>query len=430
MRLSQTLRQTGWFRRPFCIIGVMLMAMLNVQVLPGQDVKVDVRPPATSFWVGQRVPLFVELRAKGSFAGTASFDLPAIPGAIVIKIGNPVVSSETVGETTWFVQTHEFAFFAQREGEWNVPEFPVRFSHRQGFVGDPIGEQETVPQFTLKLKRPPGTESVGFLITTSALELQESWEPEPDAAQVGDVIKRRIRQRASNVSGMALPPAPVNDLPGIRIYTQDAETIDENQRGEFIGNRNETITYLFTEPGKATLPAITFRWWDPEKEVLESKTFPAVTVDISSLPGQTDVEESGARSVSWKLWGSGLLLVVLVGIVLRYRTRMIRVIQSNWQRWNPPDKVAARALIQACRKDQVHQASQAWLRWLATQPANSRWLPELISAVQEMERYCYADHPSGPWKGERLEQAFRQQNRNGAKGSSPVRPSVLPPLNP
>ena len=39
-----------------------------------------VRVPEATAWIGQRVPFFVELSARGSFAGTASFDLPQIPG--------------------------------------------------------------------------------------------------------------------------------------------------------------------------------------------------------------------------------------------------------------------------------------------------------------------------------------------------------------
>ena len=41
--------------------------------------------PAGDVWVGQRVTLVVELRAPGTFAGAPSFDLPSIPGAVILK---------------------------------------------------------------------------------------------------------------------------------------------------------------------------------------------------------------------------------------------------------------------------------------------------------------------------------------------------------
>jgi hypothetical protein len=81
------------------------------------------------------VPFFVELRAGGSFTGTASFDLPQLPGALLMKIGAPVVSSQNFEGRSWFVQTHEFALFSQKPGTLEVPAFKVRFASREGFTG-------------------------------------------------------------------------------------------------------------------------------------------------------------------------------------------------------------------------------------------------------------------------------------------------------
>ena len=70
---------------------------------------VAVRMATPTVWVGQRATLYVELRAPGSFVGTASFELPRIPGTLLMRIGNPVVSSQDIEGASWFVQTHELS---------------------------------------------------------------------------------------------------------------------------------------------------------------------------------------------------------------------------------------------------------------------------------------------------------------------------------
>jgi len=138
---------------------------------------VAVRVPEAKAWIGQRVPFFVELRAPGSFSGTASFDLPQLPGTLLMKMGSPVVSSQDLEGRSWFVQTHEFALFSQRPGMLAISAFAVRFAHREGFTGPATDVQAQSPGFKIEIQRPPDSGQVGFLITTESLEVTETWDP-------------------------------------------------------------------------------------------------------------------------------------------------------------------------------------------------------------------------------------------------------------
>jgi len=111
------------------------------------------------------LPFYVELRAPGSFAGTAGFDLPQLPGTLLMKIGNPVVGSQEIEGESWFVQTHEFALFSQRPGTLEVPPFSVRFASREGFTGPAKEMQAKAPSWKVDIRRPPGSDKIGFLIT-------------------------------------------------------------------------------------------------------------------------------------------------------------------------------------------------------------------------------------------------------------------------
>ena len=175
--------------------------------------------PETAAWIGQRVPFTIELRARGSFSGSASFDLPQVPGTLIVKIGNPVVGSKQLDGENWVVQSHEFALFSQQVGTLEIASFPVRFERREGFTGAAEAVQAETPVLKFQIERPPGSEDINFLVTTDSLELSESWEPEPGPARVGTVFKRSIVQRAREIPGMALAPVPDAAPDGIRVYS-------------------------------------------------------------------------------------------------------------------------------------------------------------------------------------------------------------------
>ena len=210
---------------------------------------VTVKLPMSSGWAGQRIPLIVELRALGSFAGNATFELPQLDGTLVVKIGAPVVGSEEIDDESWMVQHHEFALFSQRPGVLEIPSFPVHFSHHQGFPG-PVSEVKgQVPGTRVEVKQPPGIKSSSFFLTTESLTVHETWEPQPGPVQVGAMFKRTIVQQATNISGMALEPGPAVAPDGLQLYPGKVEINDTAERGDLAGERRETLTYLVTKPG-------------------------------------------------------------------------------------------------------------------------------------------------------------------------------------
>jgi hypothetical protein len=76
---------------------------------PSPSVKVELSPKE-GVWVGQRVTLTIKLSTPGLFANAPSFNMPAIPGAVVLPpTGSPVLGSERVGDTVLTTQLHEFA---------------------------------------------------------------------------------------------------------------------------------------------------------------------------------------------------------------------------------------------------------------------------------------------------------------------------------
>ena len=384
------------------------------------------RPPEEKAWIGQRVPFFVELRARGSFSGTASFDLPQLPGTLLIKIGNPVVSSQDLEGESWFVQTHEFALFSQRPGVLDVPPIPVRFAHRDGFTGPATDVQAQSPGFTVEMQRPPGSEQIGFLITTESLDVTETWDPAPGPAEVGAVFKRTIIQRAPQLPGMALAPAPTTAPDGIRVYPGEAATNDKLERGDFLGERRETITYLMQKPGTLAVPGLNFVWWNPKTEALQSKTLPAVTFEIAPPPAAAAAKEAAATHEVW-LWL--LAAAFVVALLMWQRRRLAEWGTHFWKTLNPPDRVAARKLLRACREHDPASAASAWVAWRNTQALSFQPPPELRATVLEMQRFLFGPATTQSWRGGDLAQAFTESVATTKSPLTHEPASALPYLN-
>jgi len=388
---------------------------------------VAVRLPQATAWIGQRVPFYVELRAPGSFEGTAGFDLPQLPGTLLMEIGNPVVSSQDFEGRSWFVKTHEFALFSQKPGLLDVPPFSVRFASREGFTGPAKDMQAQAPAWKVEIRRPPGSESIGFLITTESLDVTETWEPQPGPTKVGAVFKRTILQHAPHVSGMALARAPGAAPEGIRVYASRPEVNDKTERGEFLGERRDTITYLLQMPGTLTLPALTYVWWNPKKEVIERKRLPAVTFEVTP-PAAT--EKAGQANAARFTWPWVFIAVLPFGLGAWQRRRLWSWTKQGWKVLNPPDRVAARKLFRACRRHDAAAAETAWTTWRYLQGASFPPGPELQSALLGLQRHLFGPTQNASWEGKTLARAFGD-TLNAMKARKIHEPaSALPLLNP
>lgn len=389
---------------------------------------VTVNAPETQAWTGQRVPYFVELRAPGSFEGTAGFDLPQLPGTTIIKIGRPVVSSQEIDGESWFVQRHEFALFSQRPGRLDVPAFSVRFAAREGFTGPAEDVRAQTPAWHVEIRRPPGSDAVGFLITTTSYEVSQTWDPAPGLVAVGALLERTVEQRAQEVPGMALPPVPTAAPEGVRVYRGTAEAIDRLERGDFIGERRDTVRYLLTDSGTVTLPALEYVWWNPVTRELRSKTLPSVTLDVVTAP--TAPWRAGESSMARGVWIASSIAALLMGAGIANRRRLLARLRRTLQKHYPPERAAARTLLRACRAHHPDAAEAAWRTWRNTQPSSFDPGAALHGAVVDLRRLRFGRHTTHPWRGDALRRAFSDHAASHRAQPRDTRASSLPELNP
>lgn len=386
---------------------------------PGAASPVTARVEPAEVWTGQRATLVVELRVQGRFDGDTAFSLPQVADTWIVGGDRPTVSSETVGGVEWFVQRHELSVFSQADGALEIPAFPVRYGAIAPGSIEGVRTTGDVPAVTLKVKRPPGSADLGFLVTCEELAVAETWTPALDASSDGErsagpipagtALRRVVTQRADQVAGMALAPVPPAAPDGVRVYPRGVVVDDDTQRGAFTGARTETLDYLFQRAGTYELPALRFSWWDPKAERIESTTLPAVTVDVTPAPvvaiAEDAEDERGSRGRWIAALATALALTLAAWIGWTHHERLAAWRTHVAGTLGLPGRRARRRLQRACRANDPHEAYAAW-NALARAPRNE----EEHDAVRDLERALYANDAPTAWNGRALLDALRARS--------------------
>jgi hypothetical protein len=305
-------------------------------------------------WVGQRVAITVELLTTTFFSGAPVFQLPTIPHAILMQIeDHPILRTEQIDDTTYTVQQHELALFGLRPGIYAIPAFTVRFSSAAGIGAPPVEHRLTTQPLQVEVRLPPGAEHLPGLISTRALRATQTWQPEPKkVARLGDAFTRTVTLTAPDVPGMVFPPLPLETVDGLAVYPQQPVVHDQVERGDFTGQRTQTVTYVCERPGSVTLPTLVIPWWDVEQQQLMQITLAALTLQVVA-PG---------RWHPW--WAVGGVVVLAVGVGWGKR----RAILGAWKRWQARHRESETGLFAqvqtACRAGDAVSAYNALLRWL------------------------------------------------------------------
>jgi hypothetical protein len=393
-------------------------------------------------WVGQKVVLVVELLAEGRFAGTPKFELPNLPGVVVFKPAErPQLSTETIGETSYTVQRHEFAIFAQRAGPVVIPAFKVRFSAAAGFVGvEPKDYGLKTSEHRFDAKMPPGAEELATIISTRDLVVEEQWEPEPgEGAKVGDAFTRSVTFRAPDVPGMAFPPLPSMEIEGLGIYSKSPVVRDRTERGEFTGERIEKVTYVCERHGPATLPALVIHWWDLDAEELKRVELSAKEFMVKQS-AVAKGEWAGETSYAPYVFGALLVLLLLGGgAMLKYRVILLER-HAAWRAQREEREAAYFSrVIKACQSQDPKAALKALMRWI-DRTDEGRMTPTLADFIErcsdpglEHEVNALQDaalQDQEKWQGTLLAAALRRARKTAKRIESRVKKSPLPALNP
>lgn len=330
--------------------------ILLLQSVFAEDIIVRTQLISDQVWVGQRMQLQIDVLGKDGWAQIADLSEVEVPGSYVRPSGNSRVRlNEIIAGASYTGQRYELSIYPQRAGEQVLP--PIELKVRIQTWGAQNSTQEVTAQtepivFTTQL--PKGGRSDLPLIASPKLTATQQWEPDQNEFTVGDALKRTITLHAADLPAMVLPPLEDAPVEGLSSYNASPRLSED----ESTATRTESLTYVFKQDAKPTLPGYTFQWWNPTTETLEVIQLEGRSLQITG-GASTDSAAVTTDSSWFKAFVVALTLIgiSIVLLVIKQRTKTTT---------NRPLSEAAlfKQLSAALRNDSPAQAIQPLLTWL------------------------------------------------------------------
>ena len=329
--------------------------------------------PEQNIIAKQQVKLIIEVASDKKFSSGARVGLFAIKDAIVLqreKFALNFIRQED--NKNWTVQQWTQVVHPQRDGQFVVPAIPVTLS----IVGEKTktidGQVNTLPM-TFEATIPNELEDKDSWIATTRYEVTSSFNKSIHTLKPGDALVRTIHLLADDMPAMMLPKVGVEDVDDIGIYQKPPQISDKVNRGEYLAERIETLTYVFEKTGDYQLPAQSFYWWNLDSGMLETIELPATTLNVSHSPIGVDPADNNQQpslqnkelDIANLLRKLGIVLIIFIAIWF-IAPRLQRYIKNK--KTVKPVKLSERSLQRqfnkACRDNDSKKAIQLFYQWL------------------------------------------------------------------
>ena len=285
-------------------------------------------------WVGQAVPLNVEVIVPSWFTGAPKFPELDVPNAVTLSPEAAVNFVVQSAGKTFSGQGRRYLIFPQAKGRYTVPSAKVEVSYAM-----PDGKPSPLKilasaSIQFEARVPPGAEGAKYFLTTDRFQISQSLDRKLEGLKVGDSITRIVNMTAEGTVGISLPPLKLEAPEGIRLYPGTPRVSEKAERGKVEATRTETATYVLEKEGHYTIPEIVILWWNPQTKGMNKARVPAVDLNVqgnrgysaeafasSQEPEEKPPEEPG-RTMKERLrplleWAALFLLLFLLLVAVR-----------------------------------------------------------------------------------------------------------------
>ena len=273
--------------------------------------------PSEIIYARQQVKLQIEISTDKWFTGGTRIRLVDVENAIVLQRENFAVNSTLVeGETTWTVQLWTLVVYPQSSGVVEIPAIQLRLSIAGEDSQSIVGDLATRP-FSFVAKTPATLSDTQQWVATNRFEVEQQFSRPVDQLQAGDALIRTITLSADNLPAMMLPKVVPEKINGIAVYQKPAKILDKVNRGEYLAQRTEEISYVFEKVGQYVLPAQTFYWWNIQSQSLESIELEAVSLNAGAVAvGPTTAKPEPVGNALGLVQLVPLWLKVIIGLFI------------------------------------------------------------------------------------------------------------------
>jgi hypothetical protein len=432
---------TGFFLLLLTLPGVSMAAdspQAEIRFQPGREGPV---------WVGQELELNLDLFSTGFSFGGQQFILPEVGGAYLLQADSSTVKlTENRSGESWQGLRYTLLLYPQRQGLLEVPSFQVNFTASTGYGQEPESFRFETKPLRIEARLPPGADGTGLLVTSADFSVRTNWKPRQTGEEslqlkVGDSLRLTIERQASSVPGMVFSPLPEFSIDGLREYPETPRVNDRINRGELIGARTDSVSFICQREGSFEIPGIRFQWWDPDRERLNEEVSPGLSFEVIPNPAYATAAVANGRR--WSISRNQLLMAIpvlalLVIVGWKASGYISRRVRQNREQRESGEPWAFRQAVKACSTASPKESYQAVMRWLerAESAARSPTLLKLAQASGDRELYREAERlqravvtgNDSDWDGEKLARLLGKLRSSMRQHHS--KPYPLMPLNP
>lgn len=384
--------------------------------------------PSDDIVVGQRVLYQLDVLSAEGWASVSKIPRIETAGAIAYTPRSQSIRlNETIDGESYSGQRYEIWVYPQRTGVLKLPTLNVNVNVRTfGINGEKTTKRLKTNPIEFEVGLPAGVSEGTNLVCTGDLKVEQIWIPEQLTAVIGDGFERIIKRTIADSPGMVLRPLGTGDIDGIRVYPKQPQIDDSINRGELIGRRTDSLTYVFERPGEYELPELVFQWWDNDAMQLREEVLSGLTVEVRPSAEITRVVDAPVPTKSETRLAIPLTILLFVfGLsYLCWRNRIL--LSEAWRqalyRHQSSEKSHFRRFVRAVGSNDAKATYRLLMRWLdclehPVQPARlDRFLAEYgdRAAIQAAEEMILAAQTStmAQWRGGQLLEGMRKARKS------------------
>ncbi|MEN0107847.1 MAG: hypothetical protein AAGC84_15680, partial [Pseudomonas sp.] len=215
--------------------------------------------PTTGVLVNGTVQMEVDLLVDTWFTAAPILPTLDLPGALVSPpSGEAEHLNQRLDGKTFFGLRYTYQITPQAAQHFVIPA--LEFVLQPGPASVPVKVHSQGLSFDAKaVAGGEGQQRLVAKQVTVSQQLQYSHQP----LRVGDSVTRHVLTEADGALAMLIPPPEFGEIKGLKRYIKTPTiTPLSNGRGGIIGGRREdVVSYVVTDAGQYSLPAIELSWW-------------------------------------------------------------------------------------------------------------------------------------------------------------------------
>lgn len=397
----------------FCFL---LWSPLRAQEQPSALVRAEIEP--LSGTPGQPLRLRVTVLVPTWFLQPPVYPALELPNAVTrLPPNSSFNTNERIAGQNWAGIVRDYIIYPQVAARYELTGQHITLRYADPATNEAIIERVALPAVAFSAGIPAGAEGLSPFLAGTALSLEQSIIPSEVSLQMGDAIERRVSATITGTPAMFLPQllsATTNS--DIKFYPREPRIADSpGARGAPVtGTREESGLYVFERPGNYRLPGISLRWWNGGKQVVETASLPAITLEVKPPPGADVSPELPVAGRSGfdgpaRTAGTGLALLMAGLLAWRY-ARSLRIwIDRQMETHRATEGHAFRRVMRSLRPEMRDAKDVAafynnfygWLHRLAPGSPleallRSREVAKLLPSLQALGRSAYGPAPSAP----------------------------------